>query len=90
MTAKKIKNFCLHLQIISFDYEKTEHMFFNLGEFFDLEGDLILDEVGKINFIRKTSYCCGNFIYINLKTIYPQKVISQIYHGIKTVEKDQC
>ena len=89
MTA--IKNFDQNLiiQIECLDCGSSEQRNFRVGDTFNLEGDCILKESDELYFCQTSCSGCENFIFIDLRRLFPSKVIRDFYNGFKALKKEQ-
>ena len=67
MSVNTFENFHLliHLVCVDCHHEQTLFIYFFCGEIFNREGDIVLSDVGLINFSHQTCNGCKNFMFID-------------------------
>lgn len=72
--------------LICVDCQEEENFHFLLGDFFNIEGDLILSEVDQIIFYYRTCQGFKNVIFLDFKKLFSSEQIRSIYNGILSVK----
>ena len=66
MSAPKFENFQFDIEIVCLDCKNIEELSIRLGDFFNLEGDIILEEKEFISQWNRSCSRCKNFIFLDV------------------------
>ena len=69
MFALKFENFQLSIEFVCLGCKNIEELSISLGDFFNLEGDLIFDEKDVINQRYRSCRRCKNFIFFGFEEV---------------------
>ena len=76
-------NFRLEIKIIYLDCKSKSILNFCAGEYFNLEGDFVDDDCK----LWRNCQGCNLHIFVDLKKLYEEKIIREIYDGILLIQK---
>ena len=83
MSAKKLFDQNLLIQIECLYCSSIEQRSFRIGDTFNLEGDCILKESDQL-------YLCHTHCSRQDKTLFPPKTIRDLYNGFKSLENEEA